>query len=84
MIARSRLIKESLDCFVWGAAACVPIVGLFLAPSALWRFRIVIIETNNRWNPGRRHAYAGAALALLSLLGHATVVAIICIQIIRH
>jgi len=84
MIARSKLIKESLDCLGWGAAACLPVVGFFLAPAALWRFKIVVVETNDRWNPARRHAYVGAALALFSMLGHAILAAIIFIQIIRH
>lgn len=84
MIPRSKLIQESLGCFGWGSAACIPIIGFFLAPAALWRFRKAIIETNDRWNPARRHLYVGAALALLSMLVHAIVVAIIFIQVIRH
>ena len=84
MIPRSKLIKESLGCFGWGTASCIPVVGFFFAPAALWRFWTVVVETNDRWNPARRYVYVGAGLALLSILVHVMLAAVIFIRVIRY
>jgi hypothetical protein len=83
MIPRSQVIEKSLSCFARGIAALIPVVGMFIAPLALVRFRQVIVATNDRWNPARRQLYLGAAFALASMLLHALVVFVIYIKIIR-
>ena len=83
MIPRSQLVEKSLSCFGCGMAAMIPVIGFFIAPLALVRFRTVALNTNDRWNPARRQLYVGAALALASLLAHAIIVFVIYLQIIR-
>ena len=84
MIPRSQLIEKSLSCFDNGALAFIPIIGFFIAPLALLRFRFVVVNSNDRWNPARAQLYLGAALALLSMLLHATIAVIIYIQVVRN
>jgi hypothetical protein len=73
MTPRATLITKSLGCFDAGLASLIPGIGLLVAPIAFLRFRFVIVETNDRWNPARFHLYTGAILALFSLLTHALV-----------
>ena len=84
MIPRSKIIERSLSCFNNGAAAFIPIIGFFIAPLALVRFRFVVVNTADRWNPARPQLYFGAAFALLSMLIHATIAVIIYVQVLRH
>jgi hypothetical protein len=84
MIPRSSLVVTSLSCFNWGLTALVPVIGFFGAVIALNKFRIAVIETNDRWNPARVHLYSGMAMALLSLLLHALIVFVIYLQVIRY
>jgi hypothetical protein len=83
MTPRSKVIEKSLSCFDWGMASLIPAIGVFLAPVAFVNFKFVVVETNDRWNPARRHLYAGVALALLSLLAHAIVGVAIYLQMMR-
>ena len=83
MTARSEVIEKSLGCFDWGLASLIPALGILCAPLALAKFKFVVVETNDRWNPARRHLYAGAALAVLSLLAHGIIGVVIYLQILR-
>jgi hypothetical protein len=84
MIPRAQVIEKSLSCFGYGLLTWIPAVGLFLAPVALWRFRFVVLETNDRWNPARRHLYGGLFLALASVLVHAVLAVILYLKVIRY
>jgi hypothetical protein len=83
MIARSKVIERSLSCFDWGMASLIPGLGIVCAPIAFTAFKFVVVETNDRWNPARRHLYAGVALALFGLLAHAIVGVVIYLKILR-
>jgi hypothetical protein len=84
MIPRAQLIERSLSCLTFGATGFIPVLGLFFSIMSLARFRVVVVETNDRWNPARRQLYLGLIFALLSILIHAIVAAAIAIQIIRY
>src|SRR5688572_19193633 len=83
MTPRSKVIEKSLSCFDFGIASLIPLVGVFLTPFAFSNFKVAIVETNDRWNPARRHLCAGAALAVFSLLAHAIIATIIFVQMVR-
>ena len=83
MTPRSKVIEKSLRCFDYGLASLIPVGGVFLTPFALVNFKFAIVEANDRWNPARRHLYAGAALAVLSLLAHAIIGGLIFLQALR-
>jgi hypothetical protein len=83
MTPRSQLIEKSLGCLNFGIASMIPAIGFFLAPLALGRFRFVIVNTNDRWNPARFQLYFGAVLAVASILLHALAGFFIYIQIVR-
>lgn len=83
MITRSQLIEKSLGCFNFGMASMIPAIGFFLAAIALGRFRFVVVNTNDRWNPARFQLYFGALLAVASILLHALGGFFIYIQIVR-
>ena len=80
---RSGVIQESISCFNAGAFSIIPVFGWPAIVLALWRFRVAVFSTNDRWNPGRMRLYAGAALALLSLLAQALVLVFFYIKVIR-
>jgi uncharacterized membrane protein YidH (DUF202 family) len=83
MIARSKIIEKSLRCFDWGMASLIPALGIVCAPFALVNFRFAIVEIEDRWNPARRHLYAGVILALLSLLAHAVIGVVVYLRVMR-
>jgi hypothetical protein len=83
MTPRSKVIEKSLQCFEHGVMSLIPVAGVFLTPFALVKFKFAIVETNDRWNPARRHLYAGAALAILSLLAHAIAGTFLFLQALR-
>jgi hypothetical protein len=64
--------------------ALIPAIGFTLAPFALNRFRHVVVETNDRWNPARPQLYLGATLALASLLLHALAALFIYLRVIHN
>jgi hypothetical protein len=83
MTARSKIIESSLSCLDWGMASLIPVLGIFFVPVALTRFRFTVVETNDRWNPARVHLYAGATLAVLSLLAHGLVGVFVFFKLLR-
>ena len=83
MTPRSKVIETSMRCFDYGLASLVPVIGVFLTPFALVNFQSAIVEINDRWNPARLRLYIGAALAVLSLLGHAVIGAFILLRYMR-
>lgn len=83
MTKRSEVIEKSLGCLDWGMASLIPLLGLLSAPFAFANFKSVVTETNDRWNPARRHLYAGLALALISLLAHGLLGTVIYLRILR-
>jgi hypothetical protein len=83
MTARSKIIESSLSCLDWGMASLIPVLGVFLAPVALTRFRFTVVETNDRWNPARAHLYAGVVLSVLSLLGHGLIGVFVFFKLLR-
>ena len=83
MTPRSKVIEKSLRCFDYGLASLIPVGGVFMTPFALVNFKFAIVEANDRWNPARRLLYAGAALAVLSLLAHAIIAGLIFLQALR-
>ena len=83
MKPRSEVIEKSLRCFDYGLASLIPVAGVFMTPFALMSFKFAIVEANDRWNPARRLLYAGAVLAVLSLLAHAVIGGLIFLQALR-
>ena len=83
MTPRSKVIEKSLACFELGITSLIPVLGVFVTPFALYNFKFAVVETNDRWNPARRHLYVGAALAVLSLLAHAIIAGIIFLNVMR-
>lgn len=81
MTSRAVLIQKSLGCFDAGLASAIPLIGLIGAAVALLRFRHVVVETNDRWNPARARLYMGAGLALLSLLLHGIAAFVIFLKV---
>lgn len=80
---RSGVIQESISCFNAGAFSLIPVLGWPGIVMALWRFRVAVFSTNDRWNPARLRLYAGAALALLSLLAQALVLVFFFLKLLR-
>lgn len=81
MIARSKLIERSLSCLDWGVASFIPVAGPLCAVFALDRFRQVVMNTEERWNPARLHCLLGAGLALLGLLAHGLIAFVVFIKL---
>lgn len=83
MTPRSKVIEKSLRCFDYGIASLIPVIGVFITPAAFVNFKFAVVETNDRWNPGRRRLYIGVILAVLSLLVHALVAVFVSLSILR-
>ncbi|HUS37066.1 MAG TPA: hypothetical protein VM680_17100 [Verrucomicrobiae bacterium] len=56
---------------------------MFITPAAFLTFKYAVVETNDRWNPGRRRLYIGVILAVLSLLAHALAAVFVSLSILR-
>ena len=76
MIARSEVIERSLVCFRRGIFSFVPALGIYFAMRAARDFYVVTTETAERWNPARRHVYAGVFLGLAGLLLNTLVIVV--------
>jgi hypothetical protein len=83
MTPRSKIIEKSLSCLDCGMAAMIPVGGLLFAALGLDRFRFVVTETDDRWNPARPHLFVGAGLAVLSLLAHAIAAVLVGLYMLR-
>lgn len=84
MIPRSQLIERSLACFRRGAWSVLPVLGLYFGLRAARDFYVVTTGTEERWNPGRRHVYAGVLLGLFGLLLNALAVLVACLVWLRR
>lgn len=74
MILRSQIIERSLRCLRRGFWSFAPLLGLVFGPGAVWEFYVVATGTAERWNPARRHLYAGVFLGLAGFLLNTLVV----------
>jgi hypothetical protein len=81
--ARSEIIEKSLSCLDLGIASLIPGIGIVFSIMAFARFRFVVVETNDRWNPARLHLYVGVTLAALTLLVRAVVVTVAYLNVLR-
>jgi len=84
MTPRSTVIERSIWCFDSALLSLAPVVGIFFAGWAFVHFHRVVVNTNDRWNPARRHLYVGLAIALLSLLAHLVAGAVMFALLLRH
>lgn len=65
------MIERSLRCWQRGWWALLPGLGVFFAFGALRAFIAAFRQAREQWNPAQPQLYAGAVLALFSLLLHA-------------
>jgi hypothetical protein len=70
-----ELIERSLNCFAFGIAGALPLIGFPFAMVALSNYTQVKRRKSSAWNPARRHlvighwcAIAGMTLTLLITL----------------
>ena len=84
MIPRSQIIERSLACFRRGAWSLLPVLGVYFGLRSVRDFYVVTTEAEERWNPGRRHVYAGVFLGLLGLLLNALAMLVACLIWLRR
>lgn len=84
MTPRSEIIERSLRCLRRGGFSFLPVVGIYFSLRALRDFYAATTQIAERWNPGRRHLYAGMVLALLGLLVNVAAIAIIFVIVLKQ
>lgn len=84
MTPRSEIIERSLRCLRRGGFSFLPVLGIYFSFGALRDFYVAITQIAERWNPGRRHLYAGMVLALLGLLLNVGGIAIVFVLVLKQ
>jgi hypothetical protein len=68
LIAKTRMIEHSLQCFVLGLLGLLPVIGFPLALFALMTFRRVCLEQQGHWNVARPYLLWGFVFGALGAL----------------
>ena len=63
---RTRVIEDSLRCFVYGFLGLVPMVGLAFSGFVIYHHSRVSNQVGSGWNPARRYLLAGCVLAWIT------------------
>jgi len=71
------VLEGSLGVFTLGLLSLVPLLGLALAPLALWRFFSIWSVAGKEWNPARGYLHLGLSFAFLG--GFISLVALLAV-----
>jgi len=64
-LAKIRMIKSSLRCFVFGLLGLLPLIGLPFALAALWISGRIRLQEKQLWNAARPYRIWGVVCAAL-------------------
>ena len=79
-----RMIKSSLECFVFGLLGLLPIIGISFAIAALVISAKVHAGQKRFWNPARPYQLWGVVCAALSLVFWSFILMVIIYQAVNN
>lgn len=74
-MSQRAMIEGSLRCLRQGWLSLIPVAGVVAAIFGVYWFVVTLGRTKEDWNPARWHLLGGMMLSVLSLFGHALLLA---------